>query len=495
MAILYGLALLGYQSDMSGAILLGVVLACAFLAFKQLDRALLLTFIELFSNPHGILLSVDLDGFTLTLRMAIFVGVMTGWGIGLITRRFHLNLQDGRAHIFSLLGLAVSLGFIVGVLSRDPLAVFSDGNAYFFLLYLLPMLSVDWHARLKSDLLQSLAAGALWISGLSMLLLYIFTHFGESVLQATYYFFRDLRVAEITSLGHGLYRVFIQSQVFVVLFGFLLASVFFFSPERRRSVLFILALLVSTILLALSSSFWVGLLPSLIVFAVLVWRQVHPTGKQMWHTARATILCGLVSICLILGVVLFPIPSQDLTGSDLVLTLKDRTTRTDDVAIRSRWKLLAPMFNAIFESPLTGQGFGASVTFVSDDPRVREIHPDGTWTTSSMEWGWLELWVKMGILGPMAFLYAAYELIKRLWAYRWTEQAWLGIAFISGLVFIYGTHFFSPYLNHPIGLGYLLFLVPFLPNKKPAESHGTVFMQELLPTKQQIPAVATSTRD
>src|SRR3989338_6559016 len=87
---------------------------------------------------------------------------------------------------------------------------------------------------------------------------------------------------------------------------------------------------------------------------------------------------------------------------------------------------------------------------------------------------------------------SAYELIKRLWAYRWTDQAWIGLALVTGIVFIYGTHFFSPYLNHPIGLGYMLFLIPFLPNKEQAESQSTVFIEELVSFKRPVGAVTTS---
>ena len=135
------------------------------------------------------------------------------------------------------------------------------------------------------------------------------------------------------------------------------------------------------------------------------------------------------------------------------------------------------------------------MTFETDDTRVRAISPDGTWTTSSMEWGWLELWIKMGILGPIAFLWIAYELIKHLWAYTKSDQAWLGYALVTGLIFLYGTHFFSPYLNHPIGLGYLLFLIPFLPNKKHATSSSAVFIEELLSVKRQPTAVAATVRE
>ncbi|MFA4845805.1 MAG: hypothetical protein WC654_04575, partial [Patescibacteria group bacterium] len=181
-AILYALALLGYGSDVDVFILLGLVVGAAVVAFKRLDHALLLVFIELFSNPHGMLLSTDVGGFTVSLRMALFVGVMTGWLIGFVTGRYRPAFKDGRAQIFALLALAAMLGMIVGVLKSDPRLVFADGNAYLYLLYLLPILSIDWSARLRGDLLQILAAGAIWISTLSLALLYVFTHFGPNIL-------------------------------------------------------------------------------------------------------------------------------------------------------------------------------------------------------------------------------------------------------------------------------------------------------------------------
>ncbi len=488
-AILYGLALLSYGNEISGALLFGVTVGAMILSFVWLERGLMLVFIELFSNPHGMLLSTDVVGFTVSLRMALFAGVMAGWFIGFVTKRYQPSFKDGRGQIFVLLGLATALGLIIGVLERNPLLVFGDGNAYLFLLYLLPILSVHWNAKLKGELLQVLAAGAVWISSLSLLLLYVFTHFGESVLQAMYYFFRDLRIAEITSLGNGVYRVFIQSQVFSIIFGFLLLSFTTFTKDRRRLML-LLSLIIATVILALSRSFWVGLVPSIAFLLVLLWKQIRPTLTQSLRFVGMSLSVLVLSLLLIGTVILFPLPSQDLTGSDLVLTLKDRTTDSDDVAISSRWKLLTPMINKIFENPLTGHGFGSSVTFTTDDPRVREIHPDGSWTTSSMEWGWFELWIKMGILGPVAFLYAAYELLKRLWAYRWTEHAWLGFGLMTGLVFIFATHFFSPYLNHPIGLGYLLFLVPFLPTKKPAEAVAGIHLPNILVSKE-VPVMAS----
>ncbi len=494
MAALYGLGVLGYYTEFSGLILLGLAVSAASLAYRRLDAALLLAFIELFSNPHGALLLVDVGGFPVSMRMGIFIGIMTGWGIGWLTRRYKLNVQDGRGHIFLFLVLAIAIGFILGVLSHDPLTAFKDGNAYLYLFYLLPILSVEWAHKHRHDLLQALAAGAVWAALVSFTILYVFTHFWVALLTPFYELVRDLRVAEVTDVGGGVYRVFVQSQIFTAVFGWFILSLSG-SIEKKRWLVGLGAMVIAVILLALSRSFWVGLMPGLAFLLYMLWRSQRPKWHAIVVFSGWSILTAVLGVALLFAVTLFPFPNPNLGGGSLTDSLRDRTTETGDAGISSRWKLLTPMVNKILESPIMGHGFGATVTFETDDPRVRAISPDGTWTTSSMEWGWLELWIKMGILGPIAFLWIAYELIKHLWAYTKSDQAWLGYALVTGLIFLYGTHFFSPYLNHPIGLGYLLFLIPFLPNKKHATSSSAVFIEELLSMKRQPTAVAATVRE
>ncbi len=69
--------------------------------------------------------------------------------------------------------------------------------------------------------------------------------------------------------------------------------------------------------------------------------------------------------------------------------------------------------------------------------------------------------MKMGFLSVAAFAYLFFFSFRSLQPLLTGERAWLGVGLISGLVMLYFTHIFSPYLNHPIGIGYLLFLVPF----------------------------------
>lgn len=466
-AIFYCLSALAYQNDSSGVLLILVTFAAALVSYKSLHRGLALSFLELFCNPHGVLVVAPVLGFSVTLRMAIFVGVMLGWGIGLITRRNHICLRDIRLKPFLLLALAVAIGFIMGVVSRDPLVVFADCNAYFYLLYIFPILSVNWTRERQHELLQILAAGAVWVSFLSLGLLYVFSHFGENTLRETYTFFRDLRVAEITILGGGAYRIFIQSQAFVIIFGLLFFSFCSFPACRRWWILFE-SLVISILVLSMSRSFWVGLIPAILLVVILLCAKSRATCNALIKRAPLHLASVFLSAAIIFIVALFPIPSQRIDSSSFAQSFKDRASENQEAAISSRWNLLRPMFDLIIDSPIVGHGFGKGVTFQTDDPRAREISPDGTWTTYAMEWGWLELWIKMGILGPIAFLYAAFEIIKRLLRRTNEDGGWLGIGLISAIIFVYATHIFSPYLNHPIGLGLLLFFVPFLQTKNSA---------------------------
>ena len=120
------------------------------------------------------------------------------------------------------------------------------------------------------------------------------------------------------------------------------------------------------------------------------------------------------------------------------------------------------MWETIAEQPFIGHGFGKEIVFQTDDPRVREQYASGLRRTHAFEWGWLELMVKMGIMSWVGFAALFVASIFGLKGYLRTEKSWLGFAFLSALVMLYATHIFSPYLNHPIGLGFLLFIVPLI---------------------------------
>ncbi len=450
-----------YTFDIALPILLFFTLVLCVITARNPTQGLFGVFLELFSNPHGHLIFWDGVSLPISLRMAVFVGFFVGYVIFLIRTKSLPNILLSTSFFLLPLLLAILLGFTNGLLFQNPMDAFKDGNAYFFLLYAIPILGHTFSSNDRKQFLQILSAGAVWNIVASFGILYLFTHFDESVLRTSYVFLRDIRLAEITNIGSGVYRVFIQSQFFVVVFGSLLVPVLLQVVYARDRLFTSISLgsVIATLILSLSRSFWIGVLLSLIVlFALLIRSKLSPS---IWRQTGPYLFFSFVfSILLVVAVSFFPFPTQRLGVGDLTDAFSKRAST--DVAISSRWKLLNPMRAAIGERPIVGHGFGASISFVSDDPRVREMRPDGVWTTSSMEWGWFELWLKMGILGPVSFLFLLGYLVHQLSYYLKTDHRWIVVGFISSLIFLYVTHAFSPYLNHPIGLGFLLFVLLFI---------------------------------
>ncbi|MFH1089573.1 MAG: hypothetical protein V1716_04070 [Candidatus Uhrbacteria bacterium] len=466
------------------------------LTIWRFEFGLFAAFAGLFANSHGHLIETSVFGFPLSLRMTVFLAVMLGWLILVIARKIKLPLKDSRWWPFLPLFVAVAIGLIIGLKENGVMAAFDDGNAYFYLAYLFPILSVEWTALRRRDLLQVFAASATWVIILSLGLLYEFTHFPGWLLSQTYTFIRDTRTGELTKMTAGIFRVFLQAQFSVVVLAFLLAPFMWLKEINNKTRLWLglgLIPVASTIIISLSRSFWVGMLAGIAVLILLIFILIKPKLKKAGSAIGLSAASGIVGIIFIVLIILFPLPYKTGSFSEFSLLLSSRTTDLGDAAISSRWNLLPELWKEIVVSPIIGSGFGEEVAFKTDDPRVLAIYPDGLWRTSALEWGWLELWLKMGILGPLAFLWLFGVLLKGLITDR-ERQTWLTIGLTSALVMLFVTHIFSPYLNHPIGLGFILFILPFLDSKKkiiPALSSEKSFLEKTRQLPQSLVAPVT----
>ncbi len=475
-----------FQSPAVPFVMAAIALGVFVLTWKRLDLGLFAAIAELFANSHGHLMQTSVAGFSVSLRMAVFVAVMSAFFFLFATGKARVNISDARLRPFLPLVVAVAIGFAIGLSQNDAHSAFDDGNAYFYLAYLLPILAIEWTAARKRLLLQVFAAAAVWVCLLTIGILYVFTHFPEYVLGPAYTFIRDTRTGELTKMSGAIFRIFLQAQFSVIVFGFLLAP-FHFVKKTRRTWLHLLAsdtLIAATILVSLSRSFWIGIFVGGVAFAILHGQFAWNGWKTAAKGVGTAFLGGACAIVLLVLIVLFPFPYRVGSIGDLSSLFSKRTTDISDVAVSSRWKLLGPLMDDIFASPIIGSGFGETVTFQTDDPRVRVFSPDGTWTTYSLEWGWLELWLKMGLLGPLAFLYLLYWVIKSLWFGLFGEQRWISSALIGSVVALYAMHALSPYLNHPLGLGLLLLTVPFWHIKKTAPEAATE-QERAVPTPAQ----------
>lgn len=492
LAAMFLVSVLAFPFDAAqGIVLLAVAAGTAVVAWKRPELGLAIAFAELFANSHGHLVSYSIAGFPVSLRMAVFGAVMLAWIASVLAKRSRVSPFDQRLLPFIPLIAAVLVGFGVGFSQNSVIDAFKDGNSYLYLAYLLPILSVEWDAAKKRLLLQVFAAAAAWIAVLTLGLLYVFTHFPEWMLGPAYKFIRDTRTGELTKMAGNIFRIFLQAQFSVVALGFFLAPFLFVRKLAKRTFWQLVgtyAVIMSVILISLSRSFWVGMIAGGAAFVALAAYDAWPGARAAGKSVGAIGLATAFAAILLIGTVLFPLPYRVGRVGDLTGLFSERTTDLSDVAISSRWNLLPPLFDEIKASPVVGSGFGEPVTFKTDDPRARAINPDGTWTTYALEWGWLEVWLKMGILGPLAFAWLLAGLIRGFWPYLRTEQSWVAVAFLSSVVMLYATHVFSPYLNHPLGLGLLLLAVPFLKLKPPTGGSKVSVLDRIV-----VPAVQART--
>lgn len=515
-AIFHVVAYLVRDTQFELPALIAAGLATLVIAWKSLPAGLMIALAEIFMGGHGHLLDYEVFGFSVSLRMVIFAAVMLVWLVRYVKYDVHPKFSRFRDIPWVIIGLAVLIGTVVGLLKYPEAQVLDDMNGYLTMLYLLPIISIEWDQKLRRELVQVLFGSAIWLVFFTLLLSYLFTHLDGKSLHVLYTFVRDSRLAEITLqtvandageitnqygarlLGSDgyFYRIFMQSQIVVAAAATLFATgMFFIWRDQRLPSLFGLSLagFASTLFLSLSRSFYLGLAGAL----VLVWFLAFWHGRHaFWNVARRSVTFVLLTVIGFTAAyltVVFPLPQQPDISEAAFYSTSAETER--EVAISSRWQLLGPMMEQIYSSPVLGSGFGTEVTFITDDPRIREINPNGEYTTYRFEWGYQDIWLKLGLLGLLGFAwYAAVILIGVRFTAKRRGHAWIVIGLGAGILMLFVAHSFSPYLNHPLGLGLMLFILPFLefPNKakKPQMIIKKIEEEMKIPTKQMSPAMS-----
>lgn len=451
-------------------VLIAIGVAALVLTLKSLPHGLFVAFAEICVGGHGHLIAAQVAGFSVSLRMVLFAAIMLGWGILLLKKDISLKLNVWLVLPWGVLAFAVGLGALMGFMNNEPANAFDDANGYMAIAYLLPMLSIQWKSITKKQLLQTVFASVIWLSVFTLGLSFSFNHLDGDTLNHVYTFVRDARLAEVTLQTYPdsqhvvayWYRIFMQSHFYVVWFALILISALMLFWREQRVPLktdLVLVLLGSTLVTSLSRSFTLGLIVAAGLIVILAFFQGKKPVKNIAIRTVLSVVLVVGSVLLAAGVAVVP-PKPDITQAAFYETSGDIDR---DLAISSRWQLLPEMMEEIYVSPIVGQGFGKEVTFISDDPRVRAINPSGEWTAYRFEWGWQDVWLKMGIPGLIAFcMYAIVMIEVGRYTLRKHKRAWLTVGLLSTLVMLYVAHIFTPFLNHPIGLVAMLLPIPFM---------------------------------
>lgn len=448
------LSFLGYfYSWVNTAAFVGFALFCLVLGSWKREFALYLAFLELTLGSFGYLLSINAGGLNLSLRVAFFVTIMALWMWDII-KSFPTSLfqREGKTSHFGkggMRGILISLiifliiwifGIVQGYLrGHGPADIFFDANSYLYLLLFFPALAYINTEKKLLGLAKTLLFGAGISAVLTFALFITFTQSRDTaLLDILYKWIRDLRIGELTSLDNGIYRIFMQSQIYLLV-GFFLVAVRNLRKKIGRASLAVWgALLSAAIYISLSRSFWIGFVAGfLAIFAFMVYSKLnYKTLIKRNAEVAAVIVIGILAASLFI-----PRDASFLASR----------FRIGENALDTRIVQLAPLWSAIKTNPVFGYGFGKTLTFKSFDPRVggRDI------TTYAFEWGYLDMILKFGALGLAVYLYFIWTIIWQLLK-RLKEEpfySWWAFASLAALLIV---HIFTPYLNHPLGIGIII---------------------------------------
>lgn len=448
-----------------------IILLTLILALYKLDYGLWIVLAELIIGSKGYLFFFEYSGLVVSIRIALWLVIMSVWLAKLITnaiktKRVKLEfLKSPYSPYFFILFLFILWGSVNGWLNNNDYGnIFFDLNGWLYFSLIFPAFTIIKESHALKNFINVASAAITWLIFKTYFLLFVFSHNLIGLTEEVYRWVRVSGVGEITQVQGGFYRIFFQSHIFILIAFFallwLLPNIYSNKKAINKIVLLsALSCLLSVVLLSFSRSFWVGLVVGTVLYLALVANLFG--SRKLLSVIGSLFIVSIVSVGLIVLTVNFPYP-RPLGGFTTTTLLSERASAiSGEAAVSSRWELLPELWGEIIKSPITGKGFGHTVTYETKDPRALLSSATGEYTTYAFEWGWLDIWLKLGIFGIIAYLVLLIKLmehgIKQISFDKPLDNEKLMImGVVTGLLVLSVVNIFTPYLNHPLGIGYII---------------------------------------
>lgn len=463
--VIEGLSIAGWSWPLAGKIIFWLIVACTFLlSWMRLDLAFCVVLAELLVGSKGYLFSYDIGNFTVSLRLGLFLAIFSVWFIHYFLKR-QVSFRQSKLFWWFTAFFLVYLGAVINSLARNyPLKnVFLDANGYLYfgLIFVFYEVFADQEKIRRG--LEVFFAGLIIFALKTLTLLIIFSAQPDFI-SLVYRWARDTRVEEITFVAQNFYRIFSQSHFYSLVGAILIITLLALKSRaewQKRYRFLVIALTCSTVslLISYSRSFWLSFILTAIVMLVVFVKRYRFSFRRVFKFSLA--LIGLLTLEAVLIVLLVSLPTWLTTGqpgTSLASLIEERIGDSQEPALQSRWSLLKPLTKEIISSPVIGKGFASEVTYVSSDPRL-VASSGGIYRTYGFEWGYLDIMLKMGLIGLAVYGLFLWQLGKLgLMAYKKcsSEQQIIVLGLLFGLLALIISHATTPYLNHPLGIGYLL---------------------------------------
>jgi len=427
-----------------------IILLVFILTLKRLEWGIYILLTELFIGSKGYLFFIYLFNFRLSIRIGLFITILIVYLIRLLLRKNKLLFNKSFIFYYPylILLLFIIIGTINGLAHNLLTQTFLDVNGWLYFLLLPIILSGINSNHILKNIFSLLLSAITYVSLKTLFLYILFIHQFNLNLFPIYKWIRDSGVGEITKITDSFYRIFFQSHLYLIIGLIFLFLLLIFSKQlninKKLSIYILSIITLASLLISFSRSFWLGLLFSILVLFIIYIILEKSKLLKIFSTFTPIIFIFLISVFLI------NILSFDFSGN-----LKNRLNNSiNEPAASSRISQLKPLFKGTLYKPILGSGYGKTLTYYSQDPRILENSPSGIYTTYAFEWGYLDIWLKLGIFGLLAYFYLLYKILVK--SYKLisnnTIYFWLLLSILALII----TNLFSPYLNHPLGIGFII---------------------------------------
>ncbi len=434
-----------------------IALGIIYLMVKDIKWAVYLSFIELFVGSQGRLINVDMFGFSLSLRMLIFIIAFIA-GIIYLYKQNKLDFIKSRHVWFYVLYILILIfSVLVALYNKTKLSnIFFDINNFLFFLILPIYYQIIKDKKVLTNLFYIFLSASFFFSLKTIIIFYLFSQqFSFIDYTILYKWLRDTRVGEITKMNDHFYRIFFQSQIYLMI-SFVISSVVLMTSKLQKKdkiFFYILSTLnLSAIIISFSRSYWLGVVIAFIcLFFILLFQKQNIKIVSLNYIK----LLGVVILSIFLIFILLKIPNTHINFVDM---LSGRVSE-GDASSNSRMELLHPMLKDIKNSPIIGYGMGHEISYYSLDPRNKNaLNLSGLTTTYSFEWGWLSFWLKMGIFGLIFYIVLSLKIMRDSVRLIRTNNV-IFISLLLSFLAVLVVHIFSPYLDHPLGIGFVILII------------------------------------
>ncbi len=434
-----------------------IALSIIYLIARDIKWAVYLSFIELFVGSQGRLISVDMFGFSLSLRMLIFIIAFIAGLIYLYKKNKLDFIKSKYIWFYVVYILVLVFGVLIALLNKTkPSNIFFDINNFLFFLILPIYYQIIKDKKVFANLFYIFLSASLFFSLKTIIVFYLFSQQFSFIDYTTLYkWLRDTRVGEITKMNEHFYRIFFQSQIYLMI-SFVISSVVLMTSKlQKKDKIFFYTLSIlnlSAIIVSFSRSYWLGVV---IAFIFLFFILVFQKQKIKIIFLNYIKLFGVIVLSILLIFILLKIPNTHINFADM---LSGRVSEGDSSS-NSRMELLHPMLRDIKNSPIIGYGMGHEISYYSLDPRNKNVfNPTGLTTTYSFEWGWLSFWLKMGIFGLIFYISLSLKIMRDSVRLIRTNNV-IFISLLLSFLAVLAVHIFSPYLDHPLGIGFVILII------------------------------------